>query len=181
MEVFWEKGYEGAQLIDLTAAMGINPPSFYAAFGCKEAAFREALALYQRKLGEAWIASLDSGADTRRCIRSLLDLSIEVALSAPGAGGCMMVMSMINAMPVSLSLTELVRQRRQEAFRLVRERLERGVREGDLPPSSDVERLAIFYGAILQAISLQAREGASRKELDDIAASAMMAMPPENG
>ncbi|RDL50379.1 HTH-type transcriptional repressor ComR [Ensifer sp. M14] len=28
MEVFWAKGYEAAQLNDLTAAIGITPPSF---------------------------------------------------------------------------------------------------------------------------------------------------------
>lgn len=39
MQVFWAKGYEGAQLTDLVAAIGITPPSFYAAFGSKEAAF----------------------------------------------------------------------------------------------------------------------------------------------
>ena len=37
MEVFWSKGYDAASLSDLTAAMGINPPSLYAAFGNKEA------------------------------------------------------------------------------------------------------------------------------------------------
>ena len=46
MEVFWQKGYEGASLPDLTEAMGINRPSLYAAFGNKEALFRKALDSY---------------------------------------------------------------------------------------------------------------------------------------
>ena len=38
MEIFWAKGYEGATLTDLQKAMGgITAPSFYAAFGSKEA------------------------------------------------------------------------------------------------------------------------------------------------
>ena len=46
LDVFWRKGYEGATLCDLTAAMGINPPSLYAAFGDKEKLYLEALGRY---------------------------------------------------------------------------------------------------------------------------------------
>ena len=46
LDVFWRKGYEGASICDLTAAMGINPPSLYAAFGNKEGLFRKALDRY---------------------------------------------------------------------------------------------------------------------------------------
>ncbi len=46
---FWEKGYEGTSLSDLTEAMGINRPSLYAAFGNKEALFRKALDRYVEK------------------------------------------------------------------------------------------------------------------------------------
>src|SRR5262245_8015805 len=46
LEVFWRKGYEGASLPDLTEAMGINRPSLYAAFGCKEELFRKVVARY---------------------------------------------------------------------------------------------------------------------------------------
>ncbi|TIU07517.1 MAG: helix-turn-helix transcriptional regulator, partial [Mesorhizobium sp.] len=51
MEVFWAKGYEGASMSDLTAAMGINSPSLYAAFGSKEALFLEAVELYTQVEG----------------------------------------------------------------------------------------------------------------------------------
>ncbi len=46
LQVFWQKGYEGASLSDLTKAMGINRPSLYAAFGNKEDLFRKVLDRY---------------------------------------------------------------------------------------------------------------------------------------
>ena len=47
LEVFWARGYEGATLLELTSAMGINRPSLYAAFGNKEQLFRKVLDRYQ--------------------------------------------------------------------------------------------------------------------------------------
>src|SRR5690606_39630614 len=47
LRVFWAKGYEGASLTDLTDAMAITRPSLYAAFGNKEALFKQALDLYE--------------------------------------------------------------------------------------------------------------------------------------
>ena len=47
LQVFWDKGYEGASISDLTGAMGITRPSLYAAFGNKEELFKQALDLYE--------------------------------------------------------------------------------------------------------------------------------------
>ena len=46
MKIFWQKGYAGASLADLTAAMGINKPSMYSAFGNKEQLFIDAVEYY---------------------------------------------------------------------------------------------------------------------------------------
>ena len=49
MEVFWRHGYEGATIAQLTEAMGINPPSLYAAFGSKEGLLKAALTRYSAR------------------------------------------------------------------------------------------------------------------------------------
>lgn len=68
MEVFWRLGYEGASMTDLTAAMGIASPSLYAAFGSKEALFRQALDHYRATEGkEIWGASRRPAAHTTPC------------------------------------------------------------------------------------------------------------------
>src|SRR5260370_9222577 len=46
LQLFWRNGYEGTTVSDLTAALRINRPSLYAAFGSKEELFRRALERY---------------------------------------------------------------------------------------------------------------------------------------
>lgn len=56
MELFWAQGYEGTTLADLRKAMGgITAPSFYAAFGSKEA------------LGQVWAGLYAEGGHAYRC------------------------------------------------------------------------------------------------------------------
>lgn len=46
LDLFWRQGFEGTSIHQLTLAMGIAPPSLYAAFGSKEDLYREAVELY---------------------------------------------------------------------------------------------------------------------------------------
>lgn len=165
IEVFWAKGYEGAQLVDLTAAMGINPPSFYAAFGSKEALFREALDLYLATDGASSMQALETHATARRSILGMLTASAEIALASPGGGGCMLILGLVNGLSENDGLRRHLAGLRRETIDRIRRRLQRGVEDGDLPAGTDVNGLAIFFGTVMQGLSLQARDGASREEL----------------
>jgi AcrR family transcriptional regulator len=177
MRVFWAKGYEGAQVADLTAAMGINPPSFYAAFGSKEAAFREAVELYAATIGAERMRRLADSPSAREGVAGMLAGSVELALSAPDHAGCMIILGVVNCLPENEPLRRLMIGYRRDTVARIRERLKRGVRAGDLPPSTDAAGLAAYFGAILQAISLQARDGATRKELMSLVSTAMAVLP----
>jgi AcrR family transcriptional regulator len=173
IEVFWARGYEGAQLVDLTAAMGINPPSFYAAFGSKEALFREALDHYLATDGASSMQALETGATARRSILGMLTASAEIALASPGGGGCMLILGLVNGLPENDGLRRHLADLRRETIDRIRRRLQRGVEDGDLPAGTDINGLAIFFGTVMQGLSLQARDGASREELLAAAIAAM--------
>lgn len=177
MQLFWAKGYEGVQLAELTAAMGINPPSFYAAFQSKEAIYREALDLYLATAGDGSIAALrDTLGTTKDAIHAMLLASVEVALASPSAGGCMVSLGLVNAQDQNASLRNDLRALRQTTTMLIRERLERGVHEADLPADVDAGRLATFYATVMQGLSLQAQDGASRDALIGVVETAMTAL-----
>jgi len=58
-----------------------------------------------------------------------------------------------------------------------RARVERGIREGDVPAGTDAAALTDFYGAVVSGMALQARGGASRKALRATAERALQVFP----
>jgi AcrR family transcriptional regulator len=176
MEVFWEKGYEGASLDDLQAAMGgINPPSFYAAFGSKEQLFLEAIRLYAETVGAKPMRALLEAPTARGAVEAMLRESASVFCSRDTPRGCLVVLGAINCTPAGKNIQEHMCGYRMQAPALIRQRLERGAAEGDLPPALDPEPLASFYAAVLMGLSIRARDGASREELDSAIDCAMAA------
>lgn len=173
MEMFWAKGYEGTQLSELMAAIGINPPSFYAAFGSKEAIFREAVDLYLSTVGAGSMKALAETATIRDAIEAMLLASAEIAIASPSSGGCMISLGLVNCQSQNAELRDHMRGLRRTTALLIRERLEHGKAEGDLPPETETERLAIYFNTVLQGLSLQAQDGATRNDLRAIIATAM--------
>ncbi|WP_313573813.1 TetR/AcrR family transcriptional regulator [Brevundimonas sp.] len=173
MDVFWAKGYEGAQVSDLTAAVGIAPPSFYAAFGSKEAAFREAVDLYVATTGSAAVRALDQGPTARDAMHAMLQSSIDTALAAPQSSGCLLVLGVVNCQPDTEPLRDLLIRIRADTEAAVRARLDRSVLEGDLSPSVDTRVLANYFSMLMQGLSMQARDGASRDALEALVAPSL--------
>ena len=175
MAVFWAKGFEAASLSDLTKAMGINPPSLYATFGDKEKLFLEAIARYEAKLGEACPYACEPTA--RAAIERLLtDLADEFTDSGHPRG-CMIVMAATTATGTSAHFQKALARQRDEGKEHLRQRIQRGIKEGDLPSDADATALADFYSAVIAGMSMHAREGASRKTLLTLVETAMRAWP----
>ncbi|HBN9495310.1 TPA: TetR/AcrR family transcriptional regulator [Pseudomonas aeruginosa] len=165
MEVFWARGFEAAQLTELMAAMGINPPSFYAAFGSKEALYREALDLYLATVGAGSMRALNEAQGAHEAIEDMLLASMDIALASPSSGGCMVSLGLFNCQAQNVPLRDHMCELRRSTARLIRQRLERGIADGELPKDTDTERLATYFATIIQGISLQAQDGAGRETL----------------
>jgi len=176
LRVFWEKGYDGTSLNDLTEAMGITRPSLYAAFGNKESLFRKALDLYEtEKL--AYIRRAMDQPTARGVAEVMLRGSVDNVTSSNEPHGCMGVITSVACGPESQSVREDVVKRGEVAKRALIERFERAKEEGDLPPHVDTEGLMRVLIAMLQGISVQANQGATREELDKLVESGLALWP----
>jgi AcrR family transcriptional regulator len=176
LNVFWAKGYEGTSIDDLTAAMGINPPSLYAAFGNKETLFRKALDRYEARRGEIFDEAF-TAPRARVAIERLLTGMAERLTDKHTPHGCLMVQAALAGGEECEPVKRDLAARRAAGEALIRERLKRAKKEGDLPAAADPAVLARFITTVMQGMAVQASGGASRKELRDIADTALRAWP----
>jgi AcrR family transcriptional regulator len=175
MEVFWEHGYEATSMSDLTAAMGINSPSLYAAFGCKEDLFREAVAYYDESLGATAAAELRERPTAREAISAVLRHHAVVFCDPENPRGCMIVLAANTCSDRTRSVHAYLADWRMALERDFRERIERGIADGDVPAGADAAAIAAFYNTVNHGMAIQARDGADRSKLCAVAESAISA------
>lgn len=177
MEVFWARGYEGTAMTDLTQAMGINSPSLYAAFGCKEALFLEALALYEAGDGGTASRALDDGPTARQAIEAMLRQNAAAYTTPSQPPGCMIVLASAAGIPASEAVRAYLVSSGQRGVARVKDRLDRGIRDGDVPAGTDTAAMASFYATILNGLTIQVRHGADCPALNAVIDSAMACWP----
>jgi len=164
VELFWRAGYQETTIAMLTKAMGVTPPSLYAAFGDKDRLFDEASALYFRRTCEA-VDAAATRPTAREAITVMLNDTARAHTDTRTPLGCLM-----------LTEPRLTAQRQVIHDRL-KDRIARGIAEGDLPTTVQPEQLASFLVAVMRGMSGCARDGGSREEVLAIASLAAAALP----
>lgn len=176
LRVFWEKGYEGSSLSDLTEAMGINRPSLYAAFGNKEALFRKALDRYVART-TVLVRDAVNQPTAYGVAERLLGSAADMVTNPDDPRGCLTVRGALSssqeADPIRLELA----LRRSEGEALIRKRFEQSKRDGQLPPGANPADLARYLATVYQGMSVQAAGGATRGQLRRVAETALRAWP----
>lgn len=167
--VFWKKGFAPATIAELCAAMGINPPSLYAAFGNKAQLFMEAVEHYERLYWDDTWDRMSAEPDVHAAIEGFFSDAANILTTPDAPCGCVVVMGAINVPAEFQSVADALRQLREEGRRLFLERLELGLSDGQLPRGTDIDRLATTLNTLLQGMSIEASDGASRARLDQVA------------
>lgn len=176
LTVFWEKGYEGASLAELTEAMGITKPSLYACFGNKEALFHKALDLYERdKL--CYMRSALQEPSARGVAERLLRGTLDIQAGGNDPRACLGVISMVACTTQAESIKADVIARRASSDKALVERLERAQAEGDLPAGVEPAALATYLTAVIQGMGVQASGGASRDQLEQLVNTTLAMWP----
>lgn len=177
LRLFWQRGYEGTSVADLVAIMGITPPSLYTAFGSKEALYREALELYRDEYAAFVFRAVQ---EEKTALAAMTRLLIEAASnycdpSVPN--GCMVSTAVLSCAPEHDAVAKLVATMRAQTADFLAGRFDRAITEGELPVGTDAGSLSRYFTAVIQGMSVQARDGAGPEILTEIARNALRAWP----
>ena len=167
LHVFWQRGYEGASMAELTAALGMNKPSIYAAFGNKEELFRKALARYQQG-AVAYVREALQAPTARSVVETLLRQSAELLTNPDNPRGCLVVQGALSCGETASPIQQELSACRRGFEAGLAARFEHAKATKDLPADADVMTLAKYVATIHQGMSIQATSGATREELNRV-------------
>jgi TetR/AcrR family transcriptional regulator, copper-responsive repressor len=177
MREFWARGYEATSVGELARAMGIAMPSLYAAFGDKKALFREAVAHYQATYNSSVFTSPDGGRSAYEAIDGMLRTAARDYTDPSHPAGCLIITAATNCTPAAADIASELRAIRNANIEAMERLIRQDVAAGKLPSGTDPAALARFYGAVVQGMSQQARDGATRDDLLAVAGTALRAWP----
>jgi AcrR family transcriptional regulator len=178
MYLFWAHGYEATSIADLTAGMGITPPSLYAAFGDKKRLFLEAVKLYRG--GAGFVASdqmIDGAPDAAEAARQMLEGSALHFTGPDTPPGCLLATGVISCSAAAADVQAALANIRIGIEARLRGKIAADMALGIIGEDVDADILAAYIMAIIQGMSTLARDGASRQKLQSLGAAVMRGWP----
>ena len=167
---------ESTSIADLTAAMGINPPSLYATFGNKEQLFRKALDRYIQQRTEFWNEA-QREPTARGMVEHLMRASADFLTEECNPPGCMLVRGAMLCSEAESVMQKEMTSRRAQGEVWLRQRFEAAKAAGEVPADFNPHEFARYIMTMLEGMSVRAAGGATRAELHSVVDMALRAWP----
>lgn len=167
LRIFWKLGYEPASVAVLCEAMGIKPPSFYAAFKSKEELFLEAVNFYETRY---WADVLKKFENSSKPIDVALaefyQEAASILLNPENPSGCMVVLAAVNIAPKEKRIAEAVKKLRSQTRDFFERRLKKSQDAGEISPEANISALADALNIVLEGMSIQAKDNMPLQTLE---------------
>lgn len=172
MLAFWKNGYETTSISDLTTAMGVTAPSIYTAFGDKKRLFLEALRRYVGDLGDLE-RSFAVATTARDAVARMIEDAAVLYTGDTTPKGCLLASAVATGSTQASDVREAAAQERRAIRAIIVKRIKTDIATGLLPPETMPDVLADLALAVMQGMSVLARDGADRNALLAVARASM--------
>ena len=172
MLLFWEGGYEGTSMADLTQAMGLNPSSIYAAFGDRHALFRLAVKRYMEMRAQYAGKALEEPT-LEKVVRALFDNTVAFLTATGHPARCMTLSGAVGCGVDASPARDIMTEIRKQNEAAMRERFLQARRSGELSKDINVNDHTRYLSSILAGLSIQAANGSTKTELTRTAQMAL--------
>ena len=173
MLTFWRRGYESTSMPVLATEMGMSAPSIYSAFGDKKALFLKALDLYVGDLA-AIKSHLDKASTAYEAARAMLQASVIRFTTPQNPRGCMLASATASCSAESADVQIESAKKRAGIENILKARIKTDLELKILPSETSAASLAALIIAVIQGLSVLARDGASRKKLLSVVEAVMV-------
>ncbi len=169
LHLFWQHGYDATSLAQLKAGLGggISAPSFYAAFGSKEALFDECVQHYLATYAQVTECLWDTSLLPRQAVETALRQSTRMQCEDGHPKGCMVALGVMSAPgPEHARVADALTQSRARTRAGIVACVERAIRIGQLPEHTQAAVMASVFDSFLQGVSILARDNVPHATLD---------------
>jgi AcrR family transcriptional regulator len=164
MRLFWERGYEGTSMADLSQKMGIHPSSIYAAFGDKQDLFALAAKRYIDVPAQYMVRALEQPT-FRDFILAAFDNTVEFLGSKEHPSSCFTLTGAISCGADTEPAKILMREMRLQNEAAIKARLLKARKAREFPREENIDDYTRYLSSLLSGLAVQAANGSTRAEL----------------
>jgi AcrR family transcriptional regulator len=164
MRLFWDRGYEGTSMADLSQKMGIHPSSIYAAFGDKQALFALAAKRYANVPAQYMVKALEQPT-FRGFVLAAFDNTVEFLAAKDHPSSCFTLTAAIACGADTEAAKVLMREMRLQNEAAIKARLLKARKAGEFPREENVDDYTRYLSSLLSGLAVQAANGSTRAEL----------------
>ena len=169
--VFWDAGYASSSLDELGAAMSMNRPSLYGAFGDKEALYLRTLEGYRQESLALLRTKLDPARPLRECLMAVYAAALDIYLGGDAPRGCFLIGTATVEAVMHPAVRRVLRDSLGDFDQAIAERFRRAIDQGELEPAADASTLSGLASAVMHSLAVRARAGDSPAVLEKLARS----------
>ena len=164
MRLFWERGYEGTSMADLSQTMGLHPSSIYAAFGDKQSLFALAAKRYADVPAQYMVRALEQPT-LRGFILAAFDNTVDFLGSKEHPSSCFTLTGAISCGAETEAAKLLMREMRLQNEAAIKARLLKARKAGEFPKDQSIDDYTRYLSSLLSGLAVQAANGSTRAEM----------------